>query len=81
MLNYFKAAFSVDNNCVQNDLLARPIPCVVSEEDNRSLLRLPWRDEIKAAVFDLNGDGAPGPDGFGGHFYQNFWDIVDTDVI
>jgi hypothetical protein len=70
VLNYFHVIFSVDNNCVQNDLLARSIPCV---EDNRSLLRLPLRDEIKAAVFDLNGDRAPGLDGFGGHFYHTFW--------
>jgi len=32
-------------------------------------------------VFSLNGDGAPGPDGFGGHFYQTFWDIVGDDVV
>lgn len=32
-------------------------------------------------MFSLNGDGAPGPDGFGGHFYQTYWDVVGTDVI
>ena len=32
-------------------------------------------------MFALNGDGAPGPDGFGGHFYQTYWDIVGADVI
>ena len=29
----------------------------------------------------MNGDGAPGPDGFGGHFYHTFWDIIEVDVI
>jgi hypothetical protein len=29
----------------------------------------------------MNVDGAPGPDGFGGHFFQHFWDIVAADVV
>lgn len=45
------------------------------------LTRLPLGDEIEFAVFDLNGDGAPGLDGFGGHFYQTFRDIVGPDVV
>ena len=73
MLNYFKSIFSIDNNCVQNDMLDRSIPCLVSEEDNRSLLTLPLCEEIKDVVFYLNGDGAPSPDGFGGHLYIGKW--------
>jgi len=45
------------------------------------LTAAPTDDEIKRAVFDLNGDGAPGPDGFGGHFFQHFWYIVASNVI
>ncbi|GAU28861.1 hypothetical protein TSUD_21990 [Trifolium subterraneum] len=29
----------------------------------------------------MNGDGAPGPDGFSGHFFQQYWDIVASDVV
>jgi hypothetical protein len=29
----------------------------------------------------MNGDGASGPDGFSGHFFQLFWDVVSTDVV
>jgi hypothetical protein len=81
ILDYFQSIFSVDNNCVQNTLVDETIPPLVTEDDNHMLLRLPLYDEIKGAVFDLNGDGAPGPDGFGGHFYQTFWDIVSNDVV
>jgi len=81
VLNYFTSIFSIDNNCVQNEILDRSVPSLVSEEDNHNLLRLPLHEEIKNAVFDLNGDGASGPDGFGGHFYHTFWDIIETNVI
>ncbi|MCI36510.1 RNA-directed DNA polymerase (Reverse transcriptase) [Trifolium medium] len=42
---------------------------------------LPSHDEIRAVVFALNKDSAPGPDGFGAFFYQHYWDIVKKDVI
>jgi hypothetical protein len=56
------------------------VPCLVSLEENHSLTSVPTEAEIKTAIFDMNEDGAPGPDGFGGHFYQHFWDIVAFDV-
>jgi len=57
------------------------IASLVTDVDNQILLRFPLHDEIKEAVFALNVDGAPGPDGFGSHFYQTFWDVVGIDVV
>ncbi len=37
-------------------------------------------EEIKAAVFQLGGDKAPGPDGFPLSFYQAFWEVLKEDV-
>jgi hypothetical protein len=59
VLHCFQDIFSVDNNCVTSNLVARTIPSAVSEEDNNALMRLPLREEIKTAIFGLNGDGAP----------------------
>lgn len=42
---------------------------------------LPSHQEIKAAVFALNKDSAPGPDGFGAFFFQTYWDIIKEDVV
>jgi hypothetical protein len=42
------------------------VPCLVSLEENHSLTSVPTEAEIKTAIFDMNGDGAPGPDGCGG---------------
>lgn len=45
------------------------------------LTNLPTIEEVKNVVFSMNGNGAPGPDGFGGYFFQEFWDIVAQDVF
>lgn len=69
VVTYFQSIFSVANNCTPNNMIEETIPSMVSDADNQQLLRVPHSVEIKDAVFALNGDGAPGPDGFGGHFY------------
>jgi len=66
---------------VFNTLVDETIPSLVTDADNQMLMRFPLHYEIKEAVFALNADGAPGPDGFGGHFYQTFWDVVGNDVV
>lgn len=42
---------------------------------------IPTKDEVRAAVFAMNGSGSPGLYGFSGGFYQFFWDIVGDDVF
>lgn len=36
--------------------------------------------EVRAAVFSINPDKAPGPDGFSVGFYQSFWDVIGEDI-
>ena len=81
VVSYFQNIFGGNNNCVNNGLAATVIPFMVTEEENAMLAAMPMFDEIKDAVFTMNADGAPGPDGFGGHFYQHFWDIVSADLV
>ncbi|RVW74273.1 Transposon TX1 uncharacterized 149 kDa protein [Vitis vinifera] len=45
-------------------------------------LELPFTEaEIYAALMGMNGDKAPGPDGFTVAFWQNCWEIVKEDVL
>ena len=37
------------------------------------------KDEIKAAVFILGGDRAPGLDGFPIAFFQHFWTLLEDE--
>lgn len=47
---------------------------------NRNLTRPICDEEIKLAAFQLGAFKAPGPDGFPGFFYQNYWDEVGGSV-
>lgn len=52
----------------------------MSEAENQDLLKPVSDPEVKEAVFQQDGDRAPGPDGFPGYFFQKFWDVVGADV-
>ncbi|MCH85398.1 RNA-directed DNA polymerase (Reverse transcriptase), partial [Trifolium medium] len=78
---YFKNLFCTNNVILQDNLLIEDvIPNVIDNQLNNIITTLPSPAEIKSAVFYLNKDGAPGPDGFGAFFYQTYWDIVHKDV-
>ncbi|RHN42261.1 putative RNA-directed DNA polymerase [Medicago truncatula] len=62
-------------------LVDEVIPTIIDSSTNRLLTMIPSSKEIKDAVFDLNNNSAPGPDGFGAVFFQTHWEIVNKDVI
>jgi hypothetical protein len=67
---------------LQDPLLAEEvIPKLITDDVNALMTILPSHQEIKAAVFALNKDSALGPDGFSAFFFQQYWDIVKSDVI
>ncbi|KAL2336613.1 hypothetical protein Fmac_011059 [Flemingia macrophylla] len=45
------------------------------------LMAIPAENEINYAVFALNKDSAPGPDGFGGAFFQAHWETVNITFV
>lgn len=47
---------------------------------NRQLTSTLSEEEVRTAVFQLGAVKAPGPDGFPGFFFQNYWDVVGTKV-
>lgn len=79
VIEYYKSLYASSNSYVDNGLVDRVIPSLDSDEDNVMLSILPSMDDVKAAVFSMNGSGAP--DGFEGCFYQAFWDTVGEDVF
>ncbi|CAA7058840.1 unnamed protein product [Microthlaspi erraticum] len=60
------------------DLALNPL---VSDADNRELIKDPSPDEIKEALFAIHPDKAPGPDGFSSSFFQTNWSTVGKDIV
>ena len=53
-------------------------PCLEASDHNE-LLAPVTSDEIKASLFGIDNDKAPGPDGFSSLFFKKCWGIVGTD--
>lgn len=75
IVNYFKEKFEklFTSNChnLPHDL-SNLIPCTITEEDNRSLNRIPSEVEIKDCVWNFHPLKSPGPDGFSGILFRNY---------
>ena len=51
-------------------------------QQEAELLELPFSEsEVHAALMDMNGDKAPGPDGFTLAFWQSCWDFVKEEIL
>lgn len=53
----------------------------VSEQDNDNIVRIPQKEEIRLCVEKLHPLKSPGPDGFPGIFYRNYWNVAKGRVI
>jgi hypothetical protein len=63
-----------------DETLRHDIP-QVSEEENEMLTDPFSEEEVKMAVFDMEHNKAPIPDGFPTNFYQFFWEVVKLDLM
>jgi hypothetical protein len=53
----------------------------VSEMENGSLIEKFTEKEVKEAIFHMEHNKAPGPDGFPIEFYQTFWETIKGDLM
>ncbi|XP_031099874.1 uncharacterized protein LOC116004082 [Ipomoea triloba] len=80
VLNYFEDIFTSNNSSPPTDYFFESVTPRVSQSQNENLLRPFEAEEVKAALFSMFPDKAPGPDGMNPGFYQHFWDVVGEDV-
>jgi len=80
--DYYKGLFgpSEDNTISLQDNLTDDIPQVSSAE-NDTLISPFSEQEIREAVFQMEHNKAPGPDGFPAEFYQVFWEVIKKDLL
>jgi len=63
---------------MENQILDIP---QVSQEENDVLISEFTETEVKDAVFQMEHNKAPGPDGFPVEFYQVFWNLIKDDLM
>ena len=57
-----------------------PLRQVVSDTDNVDLVKLPGGEEVRQALFAIESNKTPGPDGFGAGFFKHYWDLINEDL-
>ncbi|GJT01425.1 zinc knuckle CX2CX4HX4C containing protein [Tanacetum coccineum] len=68
---------STDCNILNEEgLFSNKVPADIAS----NMVRDVTNDEIKAAMFDIGDDRAPGPDGYTSVFFKKGWDIVGDDI-
>lgn len=78
---YYEKFFKEDSTLSTNYLILESFDWnKVSHDQNLILTAAPLNDEVREAVFGLDGSNSPKPDGFGGSFYHQCWSIIATDV-
>lgn len=78
-VDFYHLLFSSNGN-VEYHTVEETIQAGISEEMNDELCRLPDEEEVKAVIFDIHPDKAPGSDGFSASFYQTFWGLLSSDI-
>jgi hypothetical protein len=53
----------------------------VTDEENRLLVEAFMEEEVRQALFQMEHNKAPGPDGFLAEFYQVTWEVVKGDLM
>lgn len=69
IVEYFGKLFS-SSATNSTETVSYALDPVITEEQNIILIQPPTAIEVKAAVFSIHADKAPGPDGFSAGFYH-----------
>lgn len=56
------------------------LPTVLTEKQNKKILRIPTGDKIRGVIMGLNRNSTGGPDGMTSAFYQDAWEIIQKDI-
>jgi hypothetical protein len=79
---YYKDLFgSAENSTISLDETQKDNIPQVSELENEMLIQSFSEEEVRKAVFQMEHNKAPGPDGFPAEFYQACWDIIKEDLM
>eukprot|EP00253_Pinus_taeda_P009752 PITA_09752 len=78
---HFQSLYSEDKDPNQYSDLLDVVPSVISHRTKETLEAKITKDEVKKALFDMDPDKAPGPNGFSAKFLQDCWPIIQKDLL
>lgn len=79
--NYFRNIFDGGNIDRGYSDFLDAVNCVITPPQNQELIQDFWFEEFTAAVKQMHGDKAPGPDGFNPSFFHKCWSLVGRDIF
>lgn len=79
--SHFKSLLTADLQYMDSTDFLQPVECKMNAHQNSELDQDVSEEEITVAVFSMQSDKAPGPDGFTAAFYRNHWDIIKKDYV
>eukprot|EP00253_Pinus_taeda_P029550 PITA_29550 len=77
--DHFEQLYREDSRAVFNTDMFDVVPNLISSKMNQSLESKITLKEVKEALFSMEPDKAPGPDGFTPRFLQVCWQIVEKE--
>jgi hypothetical protein len=77
--DYFNELFQ--QQVGDRDVVINAISRSILDDDNESLTAPFLVEEFHDAIFSMESDKCPGPDGFNPGFYKHFWDICGQELF
>eukprot|EP00253_Pinus_taeda_P022180 PITA_22180 len=77
---HFKSLLMENQEETDYAMLLQHLPKDISQEANDSLNREITEEEIRKAIWTLQLDKSPGPDGFPINFYRDHWHLIKKDL-
>jgi hypothetical protein len=77
--NYFVDLFQ--KSAGGQEEVINAVPSMITLEDNEMLTCPFLIEEFREAIFYMQADKSPGPDGYNPGFYQHFWDLCSHDIF
>lgn len=78
---HFENLYREDIRADHNISLLDAVPKIISPKINQALESIITPKEVKEALFAMEPDKAPGPDGFTPRFLQTCWQIIEKEFI
>eukprot|EP00253_Pinus_taeda_P036022 PITA_36022 len=78
---HFSKLLTEDKGAENYSSMLQHMPTRVTQEMNNKLMKEVEEEEVKAAIWSLHPDKAPGPDGFPISFYWEYWTMIKKDLL